>query len=426
MSSLLKDSLPREQGENGFELNGREETRVQPIKLGIFFSHPTQHHSALFQSLGRQKGLQVKVYYFDPGLLGGMFDPGYGTTSAWDVDLMGGTESTVLRNLLRGREVSPFRQFNPGILPVILREKFDAIFVMSYVGASNWLALALGKLTGSLILYQADTNILDFKRKKPAAVKDYLRKAYLRKVDYFLAIGDKNKDFYRSMGFKDEQMVWCPIPVDHRRYEEARTDVDLAPKLSELRARYRIPEGARVVAFCGKLIERKRPRDLVAALRVLNRKDVYALLIGSGELADPLKHSLGTDDRVRITGFVNQSEIPYHMMLGDVGAVCSDFDPHPLVTTEFAMCGLPVVVSDACGVWGDHDILRPGENGFTYPCGDVDALAAGIARLLDDETLRKRMGRRSLELAGEQSAEHAADVLSTLLRRVFDRNAHIE
>jgi glycosyltransferase involved in cell wall biosynthesis len=141
-------------------------------------------------------------------------------------------------------------------------------------------------------------------------------------------------------------------------------------------------------------------------------------------LAEPLRRSLGTDDRVRITGFVNQSEIPYHMLLGDVGVVCSDFDPHPLVTTEFAMCGLPVVVSDACGVWGDHDILRPGENGFTYPCGNVDGLAAGIALLLDDETLRERMGRRSLELAGEQSAEHAATVLSTLLQRVFGRNAH--
>jgi glycosyltransferase involved in cell wall biosynthesis len=148
----------------------------------------------------------------------------------------------------------------------------------------------------------------------------------------------------------------------------------------------------------------------------LRRSDTYGLIIGSGEMEQQLRATLTADDRVVITGFVNQSEIPYHMLLADIGVVSSEWDPHPLVTTEFAMCGLPVIVSHFCGVWGEHDILRPGENGFLYDCGDVPELAKQISRLLDDDALRMQMAQRSLVIAEEQSADYAAKVVAGLLR----------
>ncbi len=385
-------------------------------KLAVFFSHPTQHHSAMFQYLSRAKEIELQVFYYDPGSLGGMFDPGYGTATAWDVDLTAGINAKVLANLLRGREVHPFRQVNPGVLPAMLSGGFDAVLVSGYASPSNWIVLALAKLTGAAVLYQSDTNVLDVRRKNDAGFKDTLRKMFLRGVNYFLVAGDQNREVYRGFGIDDGKMVWCPIPVDVGRYNEARSDPDLPAKIDELRARYSIPKGARVVAFCGKLIERKRPQDLIAALRLVNRNDTYGMLIGSGEMEQELRKELGPDDRIVITGFVNQSEIPYHMLLADIGVVSSEWDPHPLVTTEFAMCGLPVIVSHYCGVWGDHDILRPGENGFLYECGDPTALAAKISQLLQDDNLLRDMGQRSLVIAEDQSAEHAARVVVDLLK----------
>ncbi len=390
---------------------------MTPLKLGIFFSHPTQHHSAWFQHLSRIENLNVKVYYYDAGSLGGMFDPGYGITQAWDVDLMEGTQSVVLPNLLRGNQINQFRQLNPAIVPIALREKFDAILVSGYVSPSNWLALLGARLTGARVFYQADTNIQDVKRKKSSPLMNRLRRAFFRRVSVFLTIGDNNKKVYKKFGIRESQMVWCPIPVDRPRYEAARTDAQLQSKLEALREQYQIPPDAQIVAFCGKLIARKRPQDIIEALRALNRANVYGLLIGSGELETELKNSLTPEDRIVITGFVNQSQIPYHMLLGDVGVVSSEWDPHPLVTTEFAMCGLPVIVSHFCGVWGEHDILRPDENGFVYPCGDVQALATEIGRLLDDEELRQRMGSRSLEVAVEQSTEYAANVVAQAMSK---------
>jgi glycosyltransferase involved in cell wall biosynthesis len=99
-----------------------------------------------------------------------------------------------------------------------------------------------------------------------------------------------------------------------------------------------------------------------------------------------------------------------------MSVVASDEDPHPLVTTEAAMCGLPVLVSDQTGVWGDHDILRHGQNGFVYRCGDTEQLAGFMQQLLDDPALRERMGQRSRELSREQSAERAAGIIRDVVR----------
>jgi len=45
--------------------------------------------------------------------------------------------------------------------------------------------------------------------------------------------------------------------------------------------------------------------------------------------------------------------------------------------------------------------VRDGETGAVVGDGDVDALAAAIARLLDDETLRTRLAANARRLARE-------------------------
>jgi glycosyltransferase involved in cell wall biosynthesis len=396
------------------------ETATRPVRgrhrLAVFFSHPTQHHSAMFQYLAKKDNVELHVYYYDPGLMGGMFDSGYGTNAAWDVDLTTGVDARLLSNIVRGREVSQFRQVNPGVISAVLKGKYDAVLLSGYASPSNWLVLAMAKLVGSPVWYQSDTNVLDIERKPSSGLKDFLRKIFFRNISLFLLAGDNNKASYRQFGINEDRMIWCPIPVDMARYDQARLDPDLDKKLRTLKGRYGIPDNARVVAFCGKLIERKRPQDIIEALRILRRQNVYGLLIGSGKMESSLREMMTASDQIVITGFVNQSEIPYHMLLADIGVVSSEWDPHPLVTTEFAMCGRPILVSNYCGVWGEHDILRSGENGFVYRCGDASALASRISHLLDNEDLRCSMGERSLTIAESQTAAHVANVLEDLLK----------
>src|SRR5207244_12444835 len=66
-------------------------------------------------------------------------------------------------------------------------------------------------------------------------------------------------------------------------------------------------------------------------------------------------------------------------------------EPWGLVVNEAMDRGLPVIASDAVGA-AAGGLVRDGRNGLVVPAGDADALAATIARLARDESLRARLG----------------------------------
>ncbi|MGD0216765.1 MAG: glycosyltransferase family 4 protein [Desulfobaccales bacterium] len=177
--------------------------------------------------------------------------------------------------------------------------------------------------------------------------------------------------------------------------------------LAALRQNYAIPEESPVVLFVGKLIDYKRPLDLVQAiLRMKLRQEVIALFVGEGPLREAVQAAGGA--KVRVTGFINQSEMPSYYALGAILVIPSEKDAHPLAVTEAATLGVPAVISDCCGCFGPNDILRPGENGYVYPCGNTDRLAEILTNLLQDEPLRQRLGTRAAELAMTQDCTVAA------------------
>ena len=66
----------------------------------------------------------------------------------------------------------------------------------------------------------------------------------------------------------------------------------------------------------------------------------------------------------------------------------------PLALLEAMGAGLAVVATD---VPGHRDVVRDGETGLLVPAGDVKALAAAIATLIDDPDRRRRMGQAGRE-----------------------------
>ncbi len=57
-------------------------------------------------------------------------------------------------------------------------------------------------------------------------------------------------------------------------------------------------------------------------------------------------------------------------------------------------CETPVVCSD---ILGFRDVVEHEREALMFPCGDADALADDLVRLLDDETLRARLGKTGRE-----------------------------
>ena len=74
----------------------------------------------------------------------------------------------------------------------------------------------------------------------------------------------------------------------------------------------------------------------------------------------------------------------------------------PTVLLEAAACGRPIVATNIplC-----QTVVLQGETGLLVPPGDAQALAAALARLVQDSELRRRMGEAGRRLAVDRFAD---------------------
>jgi len=105
-----------------------------------------------------------------------------------------------------------------------------------------------------------------------------------------------------------------------------------------------------------------------------------------------LARRLGVAERVRFHGYV--SNMPRFLGELDLFALCSDSEAAPYAELEAMATGLPSVVTDA----GDlPHYVDDGTHGFVVARGDASGLASRLDTLVDDPSLRERMGAAARE-----------------------------
>ncbi len=375
------------------------------FRFGAVISHPTQHHSPVFRELAKVPGLRVRVFYACDHGARESYDPGFHTRFAWDVPLLDGYEYEILRPGFSPRRFG-FWEVDSASLPERL-EAFrpHALWVHGYGQRLCWRAVRWARGRCAVVFF-GDSELLHRRNLAVRAAKRPILGRFFRRCDAFITIGDNNEAYYRHYGVPPEKLFRGAYPVDVARF--CRTLEDRPDGRVEVRRRYDLPPDDLVVVALGKLERRKRPQDLVEALSMLPRTvKATALFVGDGPMrADVLERARqkGVADRVKITGFVNQRDVPLVLQAGDLLAVISERDPHPLAVSEALIVGLPVVVSDRVGCVGPTDTARPGVNAIIYRCGEAVELAQAIARVAGDEALRRTMAGASRAIAWTQDA----------------------
>jgi glycosyltransferase involved in cell wall biosynthesis len=142
------------------------------------------------------------------------------------------------------------------------------------------------------------------------------------------------------------------------------------------------------VLFAGKLVERKRPFDVIRALALAANQGcrAQAVFVGAGELEDSLRREAASSGVPAIFhGFQNQSRMPSLYAAADLLVLPSDHqETWGLVVNEAMACGVPAVVSDAVGC--GPDLINPGRTGAVFPLGNTTVLAEAIRSTLALET----------------------------------------
>lgn len=98
--------------------------------------------------------------------------------------------------------------------------------------------------------------------------------------------------------------------------------------------------------------------------------------------------------------------------------VTSLYEPFGLVIPEAMSCGLPVVAYDC--PYGPSMIITDGEDGYLIKEGDVWTYANQLCVLMNDETMRSRLG----EVAFISSNRYKSDTVMPLWQSLFEQLIH--
>jgi len=386
-------------------------------RLAFLTSHVIQYQDPLFRRLAAHPDIDLTVFFCSHSGAERYFDSDLGVELSWDLEMLHGYRYAFLRNVSPKRRGGFLSRVNPGVVPALIRGSYDGVIVMGWGSPTPWLAFITCLALGTPFYLSGDNSFVE----DPPTIRGRLRKSMLRwlfsRAAGLLTMGTMNGDFYCYFGADASRLFLVPYAIDNERFfRDSRVTPDE-------RATFRLEMGlepdAVVVLFSGKLISRKRPLHTIQALENMRLRDKAAVVfMGDGEQRRMLESYAAERGlrQVRFLGFVNQARMPKIYGASDVLILPSSYDPRGTVVNEAMACGLPVVISERVGVWGEGDIVRPGENGFVVPVDDVERIAKVLDDLVGDESLRARMGARSLEIIRTWDYERDVEGILAALR----------
>ncbi len=212
-----------------------------------------------------------------------------------------------------------------------------------------------------------------------------------------------SEDLYRSalsLGASMDRVRLITWGVDHFRFHPQ------IPPLS--RSEFGLREDDFVVIALGRIVPKKGFDILVRALPLLLKSypNVHIVIGGDGVQREELLRlaaELKVSEHLHMPGQISWDRVPAFLAMGDVFVLPSKRDTSgnsdglPTVLLEAMALGKPIVATNIGGV---PLVITDGVNGLLCPSGDHNSLSQSIGLLVQDTSLRQRLGqsaRRSVE-----------------------------
>ncbi|WP_223512813.1 glycosyltransferase [Pseudomonas sp. GL-B-19] len=201
---------------------------------------------------------------------------------------------------------------------------------------------------------------------------------------------------------------WAKVKVVHCGLERAFHDV---PAVA-------LPAAPRLVCV-GRLSEQKGQLLLLEAARILAAQSVAfeIVLAGDGELREEIEALIaqhGLEAQVRITGWISSAQVREEILAARAMVLPSFAEGLPVVIMEAMALRRPVLTTYVAGI---PELVRQGENGWLFPAGAVEDLAAALADCLAQPVeVLQRMGEAAYQRVLER---HDIDTEATKLAKLF-------
>jgi glycosyltransferase involved in cell wall biosynthesis len=223
---------------------------------------------------------------------------------------------------------------------------------------------------------------------------------------------DTLKDLFRKCPEAEEKVTAVvPNGIDTGLFKPVKQSI--RPELG-------IRETDKLVLFTGSLIERKGVDVLLESWKSVSEsyKNAHLLVIGKGPLEGMVREYQKSAERIYHISYVkDRKDLPKYYGSADVFAFPTRLEGFGLTVGEAMACGTPVVTTDAKGV---RDVVDD-KTGFRVPVNDVKQFSEKLETLLEDEPLRRKMGRNCVSrirdnFSWETSADEAESFMKQLVK----------
>lgn len=303
------------------------------------------------------------------------------------------------------------------IRPVI-KGRYDVIVLGGWDELTYLLLWLWGCFLRKKVLFWIESTARDSLRR---GFKEYYKQLLLRHAAGCIVPGKRAFEYCTMLGMPEDRVFIAPNATD-RDYFRRQSD-----RLLPLRQAIRAELGVNGVAilYVGRLVEEyKNISTLLIAFDKLVRgnKPVSLLVVGEGIDKDRYESLVKKQGihKVRFLGQLNHEQLCRIYTASDILVLPSRSETWGFVLNEGMEFGLPLVVSEAVGA--GPDLVSHGENGFVFPVGDVDALAAALELLAQNEALRKKMGQKSRQIIEDFSPENWAKGVMKAITSVSERS----
>jgi glycosyltransferase involved in cell wall biosynthesis len=287
--------------------------------------------------------------------------------------------------------------------------RFDAVHLHTGGATGGAAVVALARAAGAtVVITEHDVPRPDAGRKDRLA-----RRAIDRLAHSVVAVSHRNADVRRvrlGRAAPHSAVVLNGVPLPTLADGEQRRNRE------QVRARINIAPDAQVIGSVVRLAEGKGLDTLLRAFALVRaERACELLLVGDGPLRgelEALSAELGVHDAVHFAG-QQADPAPWFDAL-DVFALAVPAGSMSIALLEALARGLPAVIT----FWNRDEALIPERTGLAAPPNDPPALAAQLARLVDDPALRRRLGTSAAtHVAAQYSVARVADDLLALYTR---------
>lgn len=192
----------------------------------------------------------------------------------------------------------------------------------------------------------------------------------LHRSQRIIAVSETVRNHVIDLGVEPEKVEVIENGVDVERF---------APGLRD--------ESTVQVAFVGRLISNKGPMEVLDAIGQLDSPKLRMVFAGAGPLADEIAEHDLNDPRVQYLG--HREDVHELLAKSHIFLRPSTSEGRSLAILEAMAAGCAVIASD---IAANSELVDHGRTGILVPAGDVSALRDALAELVEDRSLRERLG----------------------------------